>query len=243
MSQQLPPVIALIITYQRTRLAVETIRSVKQFVQYPNIGFHIADDGSDQQHIDRLLAEIGPTYAVTMTNAQRGGVGKSMNLGMQACLERADFILWLEDDWVLRQPLDLAPCVELLLTTPNVGMVRLGRLSAGLTGHTIAGANKVWWLLQKNGQTYVYSGNAHLRHRRFCQAYGPFQERLGPGQTELAMCGQFNATKAGPDVVWPAWLSPDQVFQHIGDHQSFKVLMESEGLTAEAAAARFGGMP
>lgn len=235
-----PPVIAMVITYQRTRLAVETIRSVKLKVDYPNIGFHIADDGSSPEHIKRLLEEIGSTYSVTTTNANHGGVGRSMNLGMAECLKRADLILWLEDDWVLPAPIDLRPCVE-ALQMEGLGMVRLGRLSEGLKAKTLAAADRLWWRLEKNGAQYIYSGNANLRHRRFCQAYGPYSEGLKPGETELAYCAKFNATP-GADIIWPAWLTPEQTFQHIGDMQSYKVLMEREGLTAAQAAARFEAM-
>lgn len=243
-SSAMPPVvIALIITYERTDLAVETIRSVKSRVQYPNIGFHIADDGSRPGHINRLLEEIGPTYAISVSNSRRRGVGSNMNLGMASCLRLADFILWLEDDWVIPngQMLDLRPCVQLMLDVPRVGMVRLGRLSAGLAGVTIAGADLLWWELSKGKDTYVFTGNAALRHRRFCQSYGPYPEGLRPGETELAMCAKFNSTD-GPSIVWPAWLTQDRMFQHIGDHQSFKYCMESEGMSGEQAAGRFAAL-
>lgn len=238
-----PPVIALIITYERTNLAVETIRSVKGRVEYPNIGFHIADDGSKPGHIERLLQEIGPTYSVTVSNTERRGVGANMNAGMTACLQRADFILWLEDDWVIPigQMLDLRPCVQLLQENAQVGMVRIGRLAAGLTGNTMSGAGKLWWELIKGRNTYVFSGNAALRHRRFCEAYGPYPANLRPGETELWFCNRFN-TNNGPTIVWPAWLSYEQCFQHIGDHQSFKWYMESAGMTGEQAAAKFESM-
>lgn len=240
---EFPPVIVLIITYERTALAVQTIRSVKERLDYPNFGFHVADDGSRPGHVDRLLAEIGPNYSVSVSNSERRGVGANMNSGMAACLRRADFILWLEDDWVIPREmrLDLRPCVNLLGENKSVGMVRLGRLSAGLAGTTISGAGKIWWELVKGRDTYVFSGNAALRHRRFCAAYGPYQEGLRPGETELWMCNRFN-TATGPSIVWPAWLTPEQTFMHIGDHQSFKYYMESEGMTAEQAAVRFGAL-
>lgn len=238
-----PPVIALIITYERTNLAVETVRSIKERLEYPNIGFHIADDGSKPGHVERILEEIGPTYSVSKSNTARRGVGANMNAGMHHALLRGDFILWLEDDWVLPKGarLDLRPCVDIMTENASVGMVRLGRLSAGLHGETIGAAGRVWWSLARNKNTYVFSGNAALRHRRFCEAYGPYQEGLRPGETELWMCNRFNTTN-GPGIVWPAWLTPEQTFQHIGDHQSFKWYMETGGLSAEQAAERFASL-
>lgn len=240
--ESFPPVIALIITYRRLDLAKATIKSVREKVAYPNIGFHIADDGSGPDYIKALCQEIGPSYSVTVTDAKRGGVGRNMNLGIKAVLERgAEFWLHLEDDWILPKPLDLRPCVEMLAENPNIGMVRLGRLSAGIQGETIAGAGRIWWQLRRASDTYVFSGNAALRHRRFWEAYGPYREGLAPGQTELVMCNQFN-TKDGPGIVWPAWLNVFEMFQHIGDSQSFKWMMETGGMTAEQAAEKFEGM-
>lgn len=236
-----PPVIALIITYRRLALALETIRSVKTMVQYPNIGFHIADDGSGPEYVNRLVEEIGSEYSIEVTDSQRGGVGANMNLGIAAVLKRADLWLHLEDDWVLRKPLDLEGPVRLLMEDESVGMVRLGRLSANLQAVSMAGADKLWWRLQKLCDPYVFSGNAALRHRRFHDAYGPYTVGLRPGETELNYCGHFDGTP-GPSIVYPAWLSYLDTFQHIGDSQSFKYHMETNGLTGEEAAVLFEEM-
>lgn len=236
-----PPVIVLIVTFRRLRLAIETINSVRANLTYPNLGFHIADDGSGPEYVDALREAIGNTYSVTVSDAARSGVGKNMNLGIHAVLDRADLWLHLEDDWFLNEPLDLLPCVQLLMEDETIGMVRLGRLSAGLTGESMAGANKLWWRLKKNSDTYVFSGNAALRHRRFHSHYGPYKEGLMPGQTELDYCNKFNS-KTGPDIVWPAWLNTEQTFSHLGDSHSFKWQMETGGLTAEQAADKFEEM-
>lgn len=236
-----PPVIALIITYKRLPLALATIKSVKEMVDYPNIGFHIADDGSGEDYVNRLAQEIGGNYSITVSNAARGGVGKNMNLGIAACLGRADFWLHLEDDWALKRRLDLRPCVQLMIDNQTIGMIAMGNLIAGLKAESMAGANKLWWKYTKLCQTYVFNGNASLRHRRFHQAYGQYKEGLSPGQTELGYCWQFNHI-TGPDIVWPAWISCEESFKHIGDHQSYKWWMETGGLTAEKTAEKFAEM-
>ncbi len=236
-----PPVIALIITYRRLAVALATIRSVKQMVDYPNIGFHIADDGSGPDYVHRLWEEIGGDYSVTVTDAARAGVGRSMNMGIDAVLKRADLWLHLEDDWVLPQPLDLRPCVQVLAEDESVGMIRLGRLVAYQEAVSYSGAGKLWWRLRKGSDTYIFSGNAALRHRRFHEAYGAYRTGLAPGETELAYCGKFNGTQ-GPDILWPAWVSYEHTFQHIGDHQSFPWWLSNHGITAEEAATKFEEM-
>lgn len=236
-----PPVIVLLVTYRRLALALETIKSVKERLIYPNIGFHIADDGSGSEYVDRLVNEIGAEYSIEVTDAKRAGVGASMNMGIEAVLNRADLWLHLEDDWVLPRPLDLVPCVELLVANVQVGMVRLGRLSGGLRGVTFAGANKLWWEMERNFDSYVFTGNPSLRHRRFRDAYGAYAAGLKPGETELNYCNAFN-THEGPSIVYPAWLTYLDTFQHIGDSQSFKYYMENEGLSGEDAAEIFAKM-
>lgn len=237
-----PKIVALIITYRRLELALATIRSVKEMVQYPGpIHFHIADDGSGKEYIDRLIAEAGGPGIATYSDSARGGVGHNMNLGIEGALKQSDIWLHLEDDWALANPLDLRPCVELLTKDETVGMVRLGYLSEGIEATSLGGAGKMWWRMKKGSNTYILAGHAALRHKRFVKAYGPYAKGLMPGQTELNYCWAFN-TKPGPDIVWPAWIGTEDLFRHIGDHQSFKYYMENEGLSAEAAADKFAKM-
>lgn len=237
-----PPIMALIVTYRRLSLAIRTIQSVKEQVRYPGqIGFHIADDGSGEEYIARLRDEIGPDYHVTATNARRGGVGRNMNMGIQACLERADMWLHLEDDWVLPIPLDLEPCVRLLEQDPTVGMVRLGCISAGVRGRVFGARNRAWWRLERGSDTYIFVGNPSLRHRRFYDTYGPYPEGLLPGETELSYCGQFSV-RQGPDIVWPAWLNTREMFQHIGDGWSYNWWMGQRGKTGDETAVIFEEM-
>lgn len=233
-----PPIIIVLITYRRLNLALRTIKCLKERLDYPNIGWHIADDGSGPDYVQRLVDEIGPTYAITVSDAARGGVGKSMNMGIQAALSRADLLLMVEDDWCLRERLDMRPVVQLFMEREDVGMVRFGYLSPYVSGKIISAANELWWLLDRLSDHYVFTGHPSLRHRRFHDAYGLYPEGLGPGQTEDAMCGIFD-TGSGPEIVWPAWLHHRGVFEDIGSHASFKVTMEREGLTGEQAADLF----
>ena len=207
-----PLVMCLLVTYKRTELALRTIRGVQQNIDYPSLDWVIADDGSPAGHVEALVAAIG--HEVSVFNAARKGVGVSMNEGARLCLEKADYILWLEDDWEITKPFDLRPCVQFLGLREDVGMVRLGYISPGISATLIAAAGQLWWKLEK-GETYTFTGHAALRHRRFIDAYLPYQEGISPGETELYMCGKFNNT-VGPTVAVPAWTGIWGVFGHIG---------------------------
>ena len=210
-----PKVAILVITYKRTALAARTIQGVLDHLVYPHekLRWHIADDGSPEAHIVALKSLID-SYPITISNTNRRGVGASMNVGSIECLKKADYILWLEDDWELTHSFDLRPCVELLSTYEQIGMVRLGYISPGIVGTLVSGNGHLWWRLDK-GPTYTFTGHASLRHRRFLEAYMPYREDLTPGETELHMCGTFN-NKPGPGVVYPAYVGEYGPFAHIG---------------------------
>lgn len=218
-----PLIMVLLTTYRRTELALRTIQGVKQHCSYDNLAWHIADDGSTDMHLAALMEELQAEREqgkVTLTNAMRRGAGRSMNLGMERARELgAEFILFLEDDWEIRDPLDLGLLVRLMQEQPDIGMVRLGYISPGIKGELISGAGRLWWKLEK-GPTYTFCGHASLRSKAFWQAYGDYQEGLPPGETELYMCGTFNNT-AGPGIVVPAWSGEWGLFAHIGS-ESYK---------------------
>jgi len=207
-----PLVVAMIITYKRTDLAMRTIKALKEKLAYPNLGWHIADDGSPPEHIEALKEAIGRD--VPTNNSNRKGVGVSMNLGMRECLVRADHILWLEDDWELQQPFDLRLSVALLKERQEVGMIRLGYISPGLEAALISSNGHLWWRLKK-GPQFSFTGHASLRHRRFCEAYGSYKEGLTPGETELWMCERFKSAD-GPDIALAVDGGAYGVFSHIG---------------------------
>lgn len=207
-----PRVTALLVTYMRTGLAVAVVEAIKANLDYPNLGWVIADDGSENGHVATIQDAIGGP--VPVTNAERKGVGVSMNLGAAKALESGDLILWLEDDWRCEKPFDLRPCVQLLQENEELGMVRLGYISPGIKGQLISGAGHLWWQLEK-GPTYTFTGHAALRHRRFIEAYGPYADKLPPGETELYYCGTFN-NRAGPAIVVPAFTGEWGPFAHIG---------------------------
>lgn len=221
-----PSLSILIITYKRADLAIQEIEALNKNLKYSGPWhWHIADDGSGQEYIDRLGLAIkentekyrgGIEEAITYTVTNRLGAGANMNAGQRVCWSKSDFILWLEDDWRLRYELDLHPMVKLLTDHVNVCMIRLGYMQRGMVGETVSGANELWWLLSKKSPDhYILAGHASLRHRRLYDIYGEYTEGLRAGDTESDFCFKFN-NKAGPDVVWPAYLGCWGPFEHIG---------------------------
>lgn len=220
-----PQVSILIITYKRLDVVTRTIRALGKNLRYTGpIHWHVADDGSGQEYIDKvgsaiLLAQqaMEITGPITYTDAQRKGVGVSMNMGQHTCWSMSDYVLWLEDDWYLKHEFDLHPCVRFLHEHANYGMIRLGYLQVGLKAKTVSGCDRLWWSIDRESDDpFIFTGHASLRHKRFYEAYGDYNPGYTPGNTECDYAYRF-LQKAGPDIVYPALYGNWGPFDHIGE--------------------------
>jgi len=210
-----PEVVICLVTFKRTDYAVAVVEGLKKNLVYPNLSWHIADDGSGDKHQDAIIQAIGD-MPWTLTDAhQRGGTGFNRNMGLEASFARSPYVLHIEDDWALKQEYILRPAVEVLRDNPDIGMVRLGYLEAGHVGRTRDLANLIWWQLDKDsGHRFVFAGHPHLLHARFHDAYGWYQKNLLPGLTEAAFATHFLLTD-GPEIIYPIWHFTG-FFAHIG---------------------------
>lgn len=211
-----PPVYIILTTYKRTSFALRTIKAIKDNLQWPNLGWLVCDDHSEGDHVDKLVKEIGQTNHLWVYDSRRRGVGHSMNTALQHVWELGwDLVIMMEDDWVLDKPMDLTPYVNTLLNHDRYGLIRFGYLSPGLSATLISEEGRLYWQLENRGYTYNFTGHPSLRHRRFHDIYGYYDEGLTPGQTELSLCGKVNA-KNGPSILIPADSGWYGFFYHIG---------------------------
>ena len=221
-----PHLAIALVTYKRTREALETIRSTCQNLEYPQelIGWYIGDDGSPAEHHDALLKELEEQnmYLIGHHNDRfRDGdgfnCGKGWNKALGMCHQYSDFVLWLEDDWVLEPPLDIKPYVKLLQENEKVGIVNFRILSVGADVHTV-GANGTMYLKYLRTTQYAYSGNPLIRHARFTKHYGWFAEDRNPGLIELHQDDMYRLdVKDGPEIWRPVTIDPWGGWHHIGE--------------------------
>lgn len=206
----------VLLTYKRTEYAIRTVRAASAHLKSSEpLQWYIADDGSPKKHLDAVLAEL--TLPLVGKHSSRAGYGRNANRAWSASISRGeDVTLWLEDDWELRADLDLDPLVALLRTT-NVGMIRLGYLSAGLAGKTFGAADRLYWQLDKTSTAQVFTGHPALRHARYHQVYGPYPEGFSPGDTELMYGYTFRDTPSPVSIVWPCDYPSNGLFGHIGE--------------------------
>jgi len=211
-------VYVLLTTYQRTDLALRTIKGIKQYLQWPNLGWVLVDDGSSPEEVGSLLEAMKPANHIWAYCSAHKGVGHNMNVGLEHIWSIGGSLVFLtEDDWELTEPLDFSPYVNLLLNHEDIGYVRMGYLSAGVKGELISRDNRLWFDIARNpNYQYNYAGHAGLRHKRLFDAVGTFSEGLSPGRNELDFCSKYNYAQYAPKIVWPGEWGVWGKFGHIG---------------------------
>lgn len=194
-------------TYNREQSAKATLEGLVKHLKYPKLHWIIADDGSPEpyrQGLENYLKSL-TSDEVSVTNAARKGVGHSKNLALNLAFTKSKYVFLLEDDWVLDSDLDLVPHMQAMEENTDVGMVRFGYLSTGLTLEYVGRSGVGYLKLIRNSHAYVYSGQVSLRQKSWYEAHGFHKEGLAPGEEELDFCFRFNAGEPSwPDIFWPA---------------------------------------
>jgi len=222
-----PPLCIILITYLRTEMAVRTIKGIADKLDYPKelLSWYIADDGSPSKHmaeIFKTISDSGMKLAGYHNQKLQPGFlcGVGWNLAIRKAHQISDYIMLLEDDWVLKNTMDIRPYMWMLKETPTVGIARL----SGLTTDNIVkvmvhrGTHYLQYLRQA---PFCYSGNPHIRHLRFTEYYGFYDTDKSPGDIEVYYDGKFRWMKGGPEIWRPAELSAWGPFDHIGQTRTW----------------------
>lgn len=222
------PIVIILQTFERTENALVTIAAARKYLRYPDLRWYIADDSRNTTHGEVVRAALKDAHVVGGHHLPGVSYGENSNAAFRAAYAISDLAFFLEDDWELRQPLDLYAYAALLMETHEVGMVRLGNLNLDIRGRTWAHGGQVYWKLDKEPHiegTPVFTGHPSLRHRRYREAYGAYPEGLTPGETELAYAWQFRVgSQDAPAIVWPAAYPPQGFFGHIGTRKTEDML-------------------
>lgn len=222
----LPTICMVLLTYERTAMAVRTIQGISDHLDYPKAlrTWYIADDGSTPGHIGTITGTIANNnealYGLHNQKFRPGTTfcGEGWNTAVHRGHQASEIILWLEDDWELQHDLDIRPYIRLLLERPDVGIVRLGHMAIN-SEVKIVGHNGIHYLEYMRTTPYAYSGNPLLRHMRFAQHYGTFDTEANPGDVELHYDQRYREMAGGPMIWRPAGLEPWGVFGHIGQER------------------------
>lgn len=214
------PIVIILQTFKRTDVALRTIAAARANLRYDgSLWWYVADDGSPIEHFEAVWQALDGADRIG-GHTQRRGYGGNANAAWEHADRIGPLTLWLEDDWELREPLDLWPYAALLMEREDVGMVRLGYINEARCGE--------WWThaglgyhdmerMPPDTSFYAFTGHPSLRHRRYREAYGDYPEGLKPGETELQYAYQYRVGPSdGPAIVWPVAYPYGGLFAHIG---------------------------
>lgn len=241
-----PEVAILIITYNRPDEIRAIIAALQENVDYPQdkLKWVVTDDSSGGRYLSDLKRSKNHKDIEFISTPQRGGWGKNVNFGLNHIgvnLPNVNYVFQIEDDYLLKHPLDLKAGVALLETHRHIGMLRYrGTSGDKLILHQFTadirsiypefleseGANSGWLCYQlldsASPTTYVYSNGPHLkriRHDGFHEHYGFYPEGLKLGDTEISFCNQVKDRMVTPNAPCIAQFPDFTVmrFIHIGE--------------------------
>lgn len=227
----MPPLAICLLTYKRTQEAIRTVESTCTHLKYPRelIRWYVADDGSPEEHHAAVLETL-EKYGMVLTGEHNDrfrddgtyACGRGWNKGLGICHQYSDYVLWLEDDWVMEADLDMTRYVKLLDEQPQVGIVTFRILSIGADVHTVGYNGEVFLRYGRTTQ-YAYSGNPLLRHARYVKHYGWFAEDRNPGLVELHQDDLYRLdVQNGPEIWRAAGLDPWGGWHHIGTEKTWE---------------------
>lgn len=215
------PLAIALFTCKRFAYAERTIRSTLDRLCYSRVHVHVADDGSpdeETEQLKRIAGGYANVVAVSSTNAEGGGYGRSYNLASQVVHDVADVVLCLEDDWELMRELDPAPLISVLEGNYGLGCLRLGYLgfTQQLFGEVrlLNGAAYLQFF-PTSPEPHVFAGHPRLELTSWQKYVGPWPEGLAAGATEFEVAHRAVARQG---VAWPMDLVRPcgDLFAHIG---------------------------
>ena len=223
-----PKVWVLFATFKRTEAAIGTVQSLGKYLKYPNLHFHVCDDGSGEtddgtgrKHIDVIMDEFAKFYP-NVTGHEMGtphgqfNTGGNINRGIQLAMESgSDIHMLVFDDWALLRDLDIKPHADLLDIQPDVGFIRLSYLVPGMAGVCLGHESSerlrhggyMWLRLIRDWSTrnpwavdnYLVSTQPYIAHVRFFDAYGGHPEHCKPGVAETNLGAQYLDSPLGEE--------------------------------------------
>lgn len=208
--KQLPALTIVIITYNRRAELKQTLQALYDNLYYDDerITYLIADDCTPGAYRDDVLHDFKEINFLNeriefLSTPQNSGWGSNSNHALSHVKD--DVVLFLEDDRVLTEPLDISPYVALLMQHTGIGLVRLDGIGGHKTvlhttetdisdylpnyrqGMGAQGKLNYFLIDQNSPELWCYSNQPHLKHRRFHEWYGMYPEGLKLGQTEEIM--------------------------------------------------------
>lgn len=229
-NRDLPIVSVVLFTHDRTKVAIETIRSLVKNLDYPKLNWIVSDDRSEPGHVEELVSFfglLGIVPAVCRTNQSRWGLGASMNNGLKEAFKTSDFALRCEDDWILEKKLDLRKHIQTMLAHEEVVGVRLGMVGSGVKvdeKRKIPGYKVLCGSAGEN--SWIFNNQVFLVKKKIHDAIGWYNENTTADKEEAEFKDRFNQRSdwgkkdfvvlAPSEMKWGTLDDPSLWFIHVG---------------------------
>lgn len=149
-------------------------------------------------------------------------LGSHLNFAFGEC--PSDLRFYVQDDWLLKVPIDIGPGADLLESDADIAMVRY------YASHCRFADMDDQWSTTVYGTPSPYGDNPLLAHRRWLDKVGEFKIGNTPGHHEVKMGTQLK--NSGLKVAVPRELAEfaktqfktkgNLYFEHIGDTSAFR---------------------
>lgn len=199
---------------ERMENARASVQSWLRHLQYPEIALHVADDGSDQALWDRFCA-YHQGIRITYSRQRRRGIGASLNAGLSLAWS-AGMALYIQDDLLLEEDLDLSFPAAVLDAEPRIGAVRIGLPHPGTAGvmlHIGGLHRRDSMVCDFEAHHYVMSFRPTLSHPRMGYL-GPYIEGETAEQTERDYNERYTMN---PRLRVVQWIPNPWHHQHVVD--------------------------
>jgi len=156
----------------------------------------LADDSSPEGYITQLKQDYAKlNFSTTITD--RKGWGANVNKALVYAWDKhGDFVFLCEDDYVAKRPIDLRSGVAILAANKGIGLIRYD----GIAGHALdlqlrevkteVGKVQTLCIMKSSPHLNIYSNRPQLKHRRFHDCVGMYDEGKKLGETEAAFAHQ-----------------------------------------------------
>lgn len=196
----LPPGIDGLKRLDAVTLALESWR--KNLLYDGDIRLHIADDGTESNHFEKLQSAVSDIWSeVSYSQQSRHGVGASLNKGLEVSWSISPLVLHAVDDWQILEEFDLTPWADMLMQFKEIGLVRF------FPHPDISGRIRYFWDMEPtqhglilDRHHYAFATRPFLAHKRFFDLHGPFTEDVNAYQVEQDYNNSF-CNRYGPEIV------------------------------------------
>lgn len=222
-----------IFTRNRTGCAVATVTALLDNLTCTGreLRYIVCDDRSKPGHvkaITKVFESRGIHPTVHYATPSCYGLGAIMNFGLDDAFSTSDKCLRLEDDWLLKRPLDLGPWVD-KMDKLEIGSLRLGmmfRKPHELQYFEQEPEHTLYKVCSQRKQVFTFNNQIAVINKSLQDIVKHYPENVPPPDVEKYGGHTYNkATNFGskpPYVAWPAdwetltFYGDAMAFDHIG---------------------------